>query len=103
MGSSELNEVRARMMSAALRSGRDPADVRLLAVSKGQSNEAVVELYDAGQRAFGENRPRGLMERVGGNLPEDIAWHFVGNVQRRAIKSIERTGRSARIPARSAS
>ena len=88
MGSSELNEVRARMMSAALRSGRDPADVRLLAVSKGQSNEAVLEIFDAGQRAFGENRPRGLMERVGGNLPEDIAWHFVGNVQRRAIKTI---------------
>jgi len=88
MGSSALNEVRARMTSAALRAGRDPADVRLLAVSKGQSNAAVLELYDAGQRAFGENRPRGLMERAEGNLPEDIAWHFVGNVQRRAIKTI---------------
>jgi pyridoxal phosphate enzyme (YggS family) len=76
------------MTSAALRSGRDPVDVRLLAVSKGQSNEAVLELYDAGQRAFGENRPRGLMDRVVGDLPEDIAWHFVGNVQRRAIKTI---------------
>lgn len=76
------------MTSAALRSGRDPGNVRLLAVSKGQSNEAVLELYDAGQRAFGENRPRGLMDRLEGEIPEDIAWHFVGNVQRRAIKTI---------------
>ncbi|MGB5564775.1 MAG: YggS family pyridoxal phosphate-dependent enzyme [Acidimicrobiia bacterium] len=88
MGSSALNKVKARIASAALRSGRDHADVCLLAVSKGQSNEAVLELYDAGQRAFGENRPRGLTERQEGSLPEDIEWHFVGNVQRRAIKTI---------------
>ena len=88
MGSSALNEVRARIASAALRSGRDPADVCLLAVSKGQPNRAVLDLYDAGQRAFGENRPNGLKERAEGSLPEDIAWHFIGNVQRRAIKTI---------------
>jgi hypothetical protein len=88
MGSAALNQVRSRITAAALRSGRDPADARLLAVSKGRSNEAVLELYDAGQRAFGENRPQGLRERVAGDLPEDITWHFVGNVQRRAIKTI---------------
>jgi hypothetical protein len=48
----------------------------------------VLELYEAGHREFGENRPRGLQERGEGNLPEDIRWHFVGNVQRRAIKTI---------------
>jgi pyridoxal phosphate enzyme (YggS family) len=48
----------------------------------------VLELYDAGQRTFGENRPNGLKERVGAGLPADIGWHFVGNVQRRAIKTI---------------
>ena len=88
MGSSELNEVRGRITSAALRSGRDPADVSLLAVSKGRSNDAVLDVYNEGQRAFAENRPTGLNERVESWLPADITWHFVGNVQRRAIKTI---------------
>jgi len=88
MGSSELNEVRGRITSAALRSGRNPADVSLLAVSKGRSNDAVLDLYKAGQRAFAENRRTGLKERVESSLPADITWHFVGNVQRRAIKTI---------------
>ena len=88
MGSSQLNDVRARIASAAQRAGRSPADVTLLAVSKGQPTEAVLELYEAGQRLFGENRPNGLKERVEASLPADITWHFVGNVQRRAIKKI---------------
>jgi hypothetical protein len=88
MGPSALNKVRARIASAARRVDRDPADVSLLVVSKGRSNEAVLELYEAGQRAFGENRPSGLRARREGNLPGDIRWHFVGNVQRRAIKTI---------------
>jgi hypothetical protein len=62
--------------------------VTLLAVSKGRSDAAVRELYEAGQREFGENRPSGLRQRFDGDLPEDIDWHFVGNVQRRAIKTI---------------
>jgi len=76
------------MAAAAVRSGRDPADVSLLAVSKGRPNDEVRELYDAGQRRFGENRPQGLRDRIAADLPEDIEWHFVGNVQRRAIKLI---------------
>lgn len=88
MDSSALNEVRTRIAAASRRVDRDPADICLLAVSKGQSNEAVLQLYESGQRAFGENRPQGLKERLNSDLPEDIAWHFVGNVQRRAIKTI---------------
>ena len=76
------------MAAAAVRAGRDPADVVLLAVSKGRSDDEVRELYDAGQRQFGENRPQGLRGRTEADLPADIEWHFVGNVQRRAIKLI---------------
>jgi len=88
MGTRALNDVRERMAAAAVRAGRDPTTVRLLAVSKGRSNEQVRELYEAGQRLFGENRPQGLQERSGAGLPDDIEWHFVGNVQRRGIKMI---------------
>ena len=88
MASRELIKVRERIASAARRSGRDPGDVTLLAVSKGRPDAAVREIYEAGQRVFGENRPSGLRERLDGDLPYDIDWHFVGNVQRRAIKLI---------------
>ena len=88
MATTGLTDVEERIASAALRAGRDPDSVMLLAVSKGRSDGAVMGLYEAGQRAFGENRPRGLQQRIEGDLPEDIDWHFVGNVQRRAIKTI---------------
>lgn len=83
-----LAEVQARMRAAALRAGRDPYAVRLLVVSKGRSDRLVRDVYAAGQRWFGENRPRGLAERIDAGLPPDIDWHFVGNVQRRAIRVI---------------
>ena len=83
-----LTEVEERIATAASRSGRVADTVTLLAVSKGRSDAAVMELYEAGQRAFGENRPQGLHQRIEADLPEDIDWHFVGNVQRRAIKTI---------------
>lgn len=88
MATTELMDVRERIARAARTSGRDPESVTLLAVSKGQSDAAVEELYQAGQRAFGENRPRGLRDRLEADLPQDIEWHFVGNAQRRAIKVI---------------
>ncbi|MEN8113418.1 MAG: YggS family pyridoxal phosphate-dependent enzyme [Actinomycetota bacterium] len=88
MGTAELSAVRERIVAAARRADRDPDDVQLLVVSKGRSDAAVQDLYDAGHRAFGENRPAGLAERLSGGLPGDIEWHFVGNVQRRAIKTI---------------
>ncbi|MGB9359753.1 MAG: YggS family pyridoxal phosphate-dependent enzyme [Acidimicrobiia bacterium] len=88
MGTRALNSITERMVAAASRAGRDPAGVSLLAVSKGRTNDEVRELYDAGQRLFGENRPQGLRDRIAADLPADIEWHFVGNVQRRAIKLI---------------
>lgn len=88
MATRELIDVRERIATAATNAGRDADSVTLLAVSKGRSNEDVRDLYEAGQRFFGENRPQGLRDRLEGDLPADIVWHFVGNVQRRAIKTI---------------
>ncbi|MGC9522944.1 MAG: YggS family pyridoxal phosphate-dependent enzyme [Anaerolineae bacterium] len=52
-----LREVRERIADAALRAGRDPAEVWLVAVTKTFPVTAVLEALDAGQRHFGENRP----------------------------------------------
>lgn len=57
-----------------------PDGVGLVAVSKFHPAEAVMEAYEAGQRAFGESRVQELDQKVD-RLPSDIRWHFIGHVQ----------------------
>lgn len=83
-----LVAVRERIAAAAHRSGRTPADITLVAVSKGRPDAAVRTAYDLGQRAFGENRQQGLASRLDSDLPTDIAWHFIGPLQRRKAKFV---------------
>lgn len=64
-----------------------PPQVRLLAVSKFHPAEAVMEAYEAGQRAFGESRPQELKEKYA-LLPKDIEWVMIGHLQTNKIKYI---------------
>lgn len=59
----------------------------LVAVSKIQSEESIMKLYDAGQRDFGENYVQELMEKHA-HLPKDIRWHFIGHLQSNKVKYI---------------
>ncbi len=79
---SNLADVRARIDRAALTAGRDPASVRLVAVSKTKSAELVREAYAAGQRAFGENYAQELATKAE-TLRDlsDVQWHFIGHLQ----------------------
>jgi pyridoxal phosphate enzyme (YggS family) len=88
MAADGLIDAQRRIVAAAERSGRDPDSVRLVVVSKGQSDEAVQALYTAGHRVFAENRADSLLARRQGDLPADITWHFVGTVQRRKASGI---------------
>ena len=58
-----------------------PPGVDLIAVSKTRTVEDIRELYDLGQRAFGENYPQELRTKAP-LLPSDIEWHFIGHLQR---------------------
>lgn len=60
---------------------------KLIAVSKGQDVEKIKLLYDKGHRDFGENFLQELKEKKG-ILPDDINWHFLGNIQSNKIKDI---------------
>tara|TARA_B100000886_G_scaffold3830_1_gene2375 strand:- start:966 stop:1601 length:636 start_codon:yes stop_codon:yes gene_type:complete len=60
---------------------------RLIAVSKGQDLEKIKQLYNIGQRDFGENFLQELKEKKD-LLPDDIRWHFLGNIQSNKIKDI---------------
>ena len=64
-----------------------PEGVTLVAVSKTHPAEMIRELYDAGQRIFGENRPQELREKYD-QLPHDIRWHMIGHLQTNKVKYI---------------
>lgn len=62
-------------------------DVQLVAVSKTQPEEAILELYHQGQRDFGENRVQELLPKYEA-LPKDIRWHLIGHLQSNKVKYI---------------
>ncbi len=64
-----------------------PSEVSLVAVSKFKPNEDILQAYGAGQRIFGESRPQELKAKAE-ELPKDIRWHFIGNLQSNKIKMV---------------
>lgn len=82
-----LKIVQERIRSAAIRAGRNPADVRLVAVSKTQPAELVVEAARAGQVLFGENYVQELRDKAQ-SVHDPIEWHFIGNLQSNKVKYI---------------
>lgn len=64
-----------------------PTNVKLVAVSKFKPLEDLMDAYNAGQRAFGENRPQELFEKQQ-NMPDDVEWHFIGSLQSNKVKLV---------------
>jgi len=84
-----IRRLREEIAGAALRYGRDPADVALMAVTKTQPPELVNEALAAGVRLLGENRAQELLEKYDRYdktvLPE---IHFIGHLQTNKIKMV---------------
>lgn len=77
---------RAQVDEACKKAGRAPQDVLLLAVSKTVDVEGAREAFEAGARAFGENRPDELMRKA--EAIPSASWHFIGNIQSRRLPDI---------------
>ena len=82
-----LRSVRERIASAAVRAGRDPDEITLVAVTKTRSPAVIRAAYDLGQRHFGENRVEEAESKVS-ELPRDLTWHMIGHIQSRKAKRI---------------
>jgi pyridoxal phosphate enzyme (YggS family) len=86
-----ISSIRERVASAAHRTGRDPGEIILMAVSKTQPPARIREAYAAGLRVFGENRVQeflGKRERLQ-DLP-DAEWHMIGHLQtNKAAKTVQ--------------
>jgi len=77
-----LRAVRERIAAACRATGRDPAEVELVAVSKYADVEAIRAAAAAGQRAFGENRMQEAMPKTEALADlTDLRWHLIGHLQ----------------------
>lgn len=65
----------------------EPTHTKLVAVSKTHPAERVMELYNQGQRIFGENKVQELTAKYEA-LPKDIEWHLIGHLQSNKVKYI---------------
>ena len=64
-----------------------PKHISLVAVSKTKSNKAILEAYNQGHTAFGENKVQELVKKYE-DLPKDIHWHMIGHLQSNKVKYI---------------
>jgi pyridoxal phosphate enzyme (YggS family) len=87
-----LAAVRERIAAAARAAGRDPADVRLIAVSKTWPAEDVRAAAALGQADFGENRAQELLGKAAAVPDLALRWHFIGQLQRNKAAAVARTG-----------
>lgn len=86
--SANLQAVRKRIEEAALKFGRNPAEISLLAVSKTRPVADIIEAANQGQRAFGENYAQEGIEKLTALAPLGLAWHFIGPLQRNKTRRI---------------
>ena len=89
-----LKEVQENILKACEKSGRNPEDVTLIAVSKTKPVPMLQEIYDENIRDFGENKVQELVEKYD-ELPQDIKLHMIGHLQRNKVKYV--VGRAALI------
>ena len=102
-----LADVRHRIARAAGRVGRDPATVRLVAISKTFTADDVRAAADCGQIDFGENKVQEALEKMDQTSDLPIRWHLVGHLQSNKAKkagarfavvhSVDQTAIAARL------
>ena len=80
--------VLGQIQQACGRVQRDPASVQLLAVSKTHPSQSLRQMYQAGQRSFGENYLQEALTKIDELQDLEIEWHFIGHVQRNKTKHL---------------
>lgn len=82
-----VEQVREKIRAACLRSGRDPKEVTLIAVSKTKPVSDIYEAMDTGIVDFGENKVQELTEKYE-TIKQPLNWHMIGHLQRNKVKFI---------------
>lgn len=82
-----IESVRAEIERAAKISGRDVSDITLIAVSKTQPVDKLLEAYRAGAREFGENKVQEIVSKYP-FVPSDARFHMIGHLQKNKVKDV---------------
>ncbi len=82
-----LHDIQKRVRLACQRSGRNPDEVTLIAVSKTKPVSMIQEIISEQVFDFGENKPQELRDKYE-LLPKDLRWHMIGHLQRNKVKYI---------------
>ncbi len=82
-----LEQIRSEIAQSALTSGRDAAEITLIAVTKTVSIETIHAAYDLGIRDFGESKLQEALPKIEA-LPKDIIWHFIGHLQSNKVRKV---------------
>ena len=91
----DIAAVRSRIAAAAVRAGRSPEDVRIVAVTKGHPLERAREAVAAGLADLGENRVQEALAKQAAWPDGPARWHLIGHLQRNKVKLV--VGRFALI------
>ena len=86
--SENLKQVKQRIIEAAKRVGRDPLDIRLLAVTKEQNDVTVAEGVRAGMNLLGENKIQEARDKIESLGRNGLGWHFIGRLQKNKVKFV---------------
>lgn len=82
-----LTHVQKNIQAACGRSGRNPAEVTLIAVGKTKPLSELTEAYEAGIRDFGENKVQEILAKAPA-MPKDARFHMIGHLQRNKVRSV---------------
>lgn len=85
-----LQNIREQIAAAAIAAGRDPVDIRLVAVSKTKPAAMVDEAAASGQIIFGENYVQELVAKAA-EIESTVEWHFIGHLQSNKVRQIAGT------------
>jgi len=86
-----IEVIRKRIEKAAIKAGRNPSDIKLIAVTKNVEPQNIIEAIEAGVVDFGENRVQELLNKA--NIIEEksdknVKWHMIGHLQTNKVKYI---------------
>lgn len=82
-----ITEVRKRISKSCESSGRNLNEITLVAVSKNNPIDKIIEAQKFGLKNFGENKAQELKEKGKENI-SDLNWHFIGHLQRNKVKDV---------------
>ncbi|MFN0200870.1 MAG: YggS family pyridoxal phosphate-dependent enzyme [Bacteroidia bacterium] len=83
-----LAKIRQEIAEIATKAGRKPEEIQLIAVSKSQSKDKIIEALAAGQVLFGENRPQEMKEKAEELQGKGVEWHLIGQLQRNKVRQV---------------